>query len=487
MLLLLAALDVAAGTARPVRAADGPASTILHPGDDVGAIVAAAPEGGVFVFAPGLYRGVSVTPKTGDRFIGLQHGAILSGARVLSGFTADGARWSAPFAEGPPEPAARCQPDRACDRPEALFIDGVAQRRVTRAAAVAPGTFFVDETAGRLIVGSDPQGKSVEVSAVAYAFAGTAAYVRIGGLVVEKYAAPADAGAIGGGGGGKHWTIEDCEIRFNDGAGIRLGDFSRAIHNVIHDNGRVGITGGGAYVAVERNEIAANNQAGFDDEGAGGTDLDGLHAVLRDNYVHDNHGPGLRSVGNAVMYDNNRVEANDGAGVVVDLSLFATVHDNVLSGNGKRPPGGVPGAQLLILDASGVDAYGNRVAVPAGGVGIAIEERPDREVSFVLSRPGKPVDFESGGMLARGNFVHDNDVTLTSVDGTAVEVITDRPGEASRLGDHLDRDRYHAPAPDGHYWRWLDREKALTLDELRARTGNEHDGTIDYVPEAAPQ
>lgn len=471
MLLLLAALDVAAGTARPVRAADGPASTILHPGDDVGAIVAAAPEGGVFVFAPGLYRGVSVTPKTGDRFIGLQHGAILSGARVLSGFTADGARWSAPFAEGPPEPAARCQPDRACDRPEALFIDGVAQRRVTRAAAVAPGTFFVDETAGRLIVGSDPQGKSVEVSAVAYAFAGTAAYVRIGGLVVEKYAAPADAGAIGGG-GGKHWTIEDCEIRFNDGAGIRLGDFSRAIHNVIHDNGRVGITGGGAYVAVERNEIAANNTAGFDPDGAaGGARLTlALHAVFRENDVHDNHGPGLSAEGKATLYEGNRVEANDGPGIRDVLSVGATVRENVLTGNGKAASGDEARAQLLLADSAEVDVYANRVIVPEGGDGIVIAEGAHASPA------------------ARDDFVHDNDIAMAGGDGLAAGLLASGADEAAALNDHLDRNRYHAPALGGRYWRWPGTGAALTFDELRGTAHEEHDGTIDYVPapEAPP-
>lgn len=467
-LLLLAALGAAAGPG-PGRAADGPPSTILHPGDDIAGIVAAAPEGSVFVFAPGLYRGVSITPKTGDRFIGLQHGAILTGARVIAGFAADGARWSAPFAGAPVGPTAKCQPDRACDRPEALFIDGVAQRRVTSADAVAPGAFFADEAAGRLIVGSDPRGKSVEVSAAPYAFAGAAAYVHIGGLVIEKYATPANEGAIGGSDGVKHWTVEDCEIRFNHGAGIALGDFSRAIHDVIHDNGQLGIVGGGQYLAIERTEIAANNTAGFDPgRAAGGARLAGaLHAVLRENYVHDNHGPGLAADGSATLYEGNRVEGNDGAGILDDMSVGATVRENVLSGNGKVAAGRLPGAQLLIVDSAGVDAYANRVTVPDGGDGVLVVESAGATRS------------------ARDDFIHDNDITMDGSAGLAAGVLTDRAGgKAMDLGDHLDRNRYHAPAVDGRYWRWPGTSAALTLDEFRATAHEEHDGTIDYVPAA---
>jgi hypothetical protein len=447
-------------------AAEG--SIILRPGDDVAAIVAAAPRGSVFLFPPGLYRGVSITPKDGDRFIGLQHGAVLSGARVVGGFIADGSRWRAPFDAAPADLTARCLPDRACDRPEEVFIDGVAQRPVTSAAAVTGGTFFVDTRAGQLLLGSDPTGKAVEVSAIRHAFAGTAEYVHVGGLVIEKYATPAHEGAVGGA-GPRHWTIEDCEARFNHGAGIAVGDFSRAIHNAAHENGEAGIVASGLYVVVERNEIAGNNSAGFDAAQAGGVLLaDTLHAVLRDNIVHGNHGAGLRiAAGDATLYEGNRIAENDGPGILDAGSRAATVHDNELRANGGSVSGA---AQLSLIDAAGFDVYGNRLTVPDGGLGIEV----------ALHGPRSPTDM-------RDDFVHDNDIALAGAAGAAVALQAGGADEAALARSlHLDRNRYHAPTPDGRYWRWLGADRALTFDELRAETGEEHDGAIDYVPAAEP-
>lgn len=113
----LALLAATLGPAGVAPAADGgSASVIVHPGDDVAAIVAAAPAGSVFVFTPGLYRGLSITPRDGDRFIGLQHGAILDGARVVSGFTPDGAVWRAAFAGHPRMAASKCSEGQPCDQ-----------------------------------------------------------------------------------------------------------------------------------------------------------------------------------------------------------------------------------------------------------------------------------------------------------------------------------------------------------------------------------
>ena len=66
---------------------------ILHAGDNVSAIVNAAPVGATFFFEPGIYRGVSITPKTGQTFIGAE-GAILNGSAVLTNSPSNGNFWS---------------------------------------------------------------------------------------------------------------------------------------------------------------------------------------------------------------------------------------------------------------------------------------------------------------------------------------------------------------------------------------------------------
>ena len=65
---------------------------ILHAGDNVSAIVKAAPVGVTFFFEPGIYRGVSITPKTAQTFIGAE-GAILNGSAALTNWTQNGNLW----------------------------------------------------------------------------------------------------------------------------------------------------------------------------------------------------------------------------------------------------------------------------------------------------------------------------------------------------------------------------------------------------------
>jgi hypothetical protein len=88
------------------------------------------------------------------------------------------------------------------------------------------------------------------------------------------------------------------------------------LSNNVHHQGQIGIAGSGAGVIVEGNELAYNNTDGFgpghqgEAGGAKFTFTKGL--VVRRNYSHDNHGPGLWTDLNNIdcLYDGNRVEDN---------------------------------------------------------------------------------------------------------------------------------------------------------------------------------
>jgi hypothetical protein len=457
---LLATALGSAGAATIVRAADEPASVILHSGDDVAAIVATAPPGSAFVFAPGLYRLVSITPKAGDRFIGLQHAAVLTGAMKLDGFVADGAVWRAPV-----DVAQLCAGDAACDRPVDLFIDDAPQRRVDAVAAVAAGTYLVDRDTGTIILGSDPSGKMVEISVTPFAFAGTVAAVRLGGLVIEKYAVPAGMAAVGGRGQVEDWTVEDSDIRLNHGIGLSLGDDSRAIRNVIRRNGAAGIAVSGKYVTLERNELVENGRAGVEM-------IDTLHATLRENYGHGNHGPGLWAARDdeATLYERNRVEDNDGPGILHEMSGSAILRDTVASGNGLGADGKTSAAQILIRNAHAVDAYGNEVTVSESGAGILLADSIAR-----ADRNDQPA--------CRDNFVHDNDITMAGAAGSAAGLVADDAGDVpDTAGNRFDRNRYHVPDRTGRYWRWPGIGAALTLETFRKAAHQENDSTLDYLP-----
>ena len=108
----------------------------------------------------------------------------------------------------------------------------------------------------------NPRGRLVEISLLRRAFHGTARNVIISGLIIEKYASPAQSGAIQGA-DSVAWTVRHNEIRFNHGAGIRTGTAMRIIDNHIHSNGQNGLVGKGDNIQIEGNILSHNDYAAF--------------------------------------------------------------------------------------------------------------------------------------------------------------------------------------------------------------------------------
>ena len=156
--------------------------------------------------------------------------------------------------------------------------------------------------------------------------------VTVRGLVVEKAANEAQRAAIDNEGGGG-WAIEDNEVRYNHGVGIR-GDSSTVRGNVVHHNGQLGLSGHGDGSLVEGNEIAWNNTAGYqclwECGGTKWAETRGL--VVRGNWSHDNHGPGMwTDINNVdVLYEDNVVTGNQGYGILHEISYRATIRGNVV-------------------------------------------------------------------------------------------------------------------------------------------------------------
>src|SRR5207253_9524779 len=101
----------------------------------------------------------------------------------------------------------------------------------------------------------------------------------------------------------------------------------------IHHNGQMGISGGGSAASVfENNELSFNNTCGYDSGWeAGGSKwvhngtAGGGGADIRNNWVHDNNGPGLWNDGANynTIYEYHLVENNAGAGIDHEISFNA--------------------------------------------------------------------------------------------------------------------------------------------------------------------
>ena len=179
---------------------------------------------------------------------------------------------------------------------------------------------------------------------------------------------------------GRNWVIRNVEVVGSHGAGIRTGDATVLSNVYVHHNGQMGIAvSGGTDVTVEDSEIAFNNIAGFEWGWEGGglkaTRTDGL--VVRNNYSHDNNGPGLWTDIDAenTLYEGNLVVDNTAAGIFHEISGSATIRNNTVTGNGFGKPEWLWGAGILIAASADVEVYGNVVRGNADGIAGIQQER----------------------------------------------------------------------------------------------------------------
>ena len=421
----------------------------VRPGADLGAAVTASPEGATLCLRPGVHRvSQPVRPKDGQRLVG-EPGAVVSGARVVTGFTRSGRDWvAAAFLPRDPSTHGECATP-GCAYPQDVFLGGVPLTRVLDPGDLVPGRFYQDFQANRLYLRDNPDGQVVEQASTPSILRSATRGVTIRGLVVEKAANEAQRAAIDNEGGGG-WVVEDNEVRYNHGVGIR-GDSSTVRGNVVHHNGQLGMSGHGDGSLVEGNEIAWNNTAGYqclwECGGTKWAETRGL--VVRGNWSHDNHGPGMwTDINNVdVLYENNIVTGNQGYGILHEISYRATIRGNVVQDT--RPHDGTSffgGGEIVVSASPDVEVYGNRVR---GAVGIGILQQ-------------RRVDFPSplGPHEARNVHVHDNTVIATDPSAVAAGMATDVPelDDPSRLAERNNRfrgNRYHLPEPSGRSFDWL--------------------------------
>jgi parallel beta-helix repeat protein len=280
------------------------------------------------------------------------------------------------------------QPDgtrlEGCRYPEDLFIDDKVLFQVTTFEEVEPGKWLFDYANDRIYFVDDPSGRKVETSVTRHAIHGDARDVTIRGLVIEKYANPAQHGAIHGmmgtsGALSSGWIVENNVIRLNHGAGVRTGHGMRVIDNRIAFQGQIGIVGSGDGIIVEKNEIAFNNTQGFNWgwEG-GGTKWVRTHdLVVSQNYSHSNDGPGLwTDISNIrTLYEDNLVENNANIGIFHEISYEAIIRNNTVRRNGFADTRWLWGSGILVAGSPNVEIYGNIVEDNAGGIGAVQQNR----------------------------------------------------------------------------------------------------------------
>jgi hypothetical protein len=380
-------VERAAGLTGPV----GPDAAYVPSGDVVvqtgqltQAFIDARPTGTKFVLAAGKHRFLShLTPKADMAFLG-RPGAIISGSKVLTGWTREGNAW---FVSGQTQRMPKthapgwniCKPTAPfCDHGEDTFLDGVELRQVGALSALQSGTFFFDYGRSRIYLADDPNGRLVETTNAPQAFVDGGRGVTYRNLIFEHFGNAGQQAVVRG----VNLSVERTTFRYNHGSGItQYGGVFRG--NKVHHNGQIGVTGGGSNLLIENNEIAYNNNHGFDPNWEAGATkwayATGL--TVRNNWSHNNAGSGLwTDINNrGVRFERNLIEDNDYLGISHEISYDVTISENVIRRNGYRAEFKWDPVRvgIMINNSSGARIFHNIIENNAGG---AVLLRQDNRV-----------------------------------------------------------------------------------------------------------
>ena len=408
----LASLFFCLFAARPVHAAT---ITVLA-GDNLETAVTASAAGDTIVLEDGVHRGWNVTPKNDQTFLFASRSSM-NGAQILSSWTQDGARW---YASGQTQESATitgiCSTGYRCDRAEELFINDVPQTHMlTLAEVVMPGQWYFDYAADRIYTYGDPAGKVVETSIRGQALGGTATNVKIycRGATIEKYAVPAQRGAIGKGSAaaGDGWEIIGCHVRHMHGVAIFAGNSWKVRDNTLCDNGQLGAAGSGTGITWTNNTICRNNYARFSAGWeAGGTKFtNSTSQYFLRNRVFGNRGPGVwYDVENLLaLIDSNEIYDNTHEGIKYEISDTCTIRNNTIRNNGVVFHEWLLVGQIHLQNADGCLVERNAVTVPQG-TSVDTNEGPHGIMISCQTRSGS---------TCLNNTVQDNLIVMTGSRG----------------------------------------------------------------------
>lgn len=467
IITLVAILPVAHCTLLKCQAATAPTIT-LTPGSDIQAAVNSNPAGSTFLLLAGTYRMQRIEPKDGDTFTG-QGTVILNGSQILA-FSKDSAgsgNWVA-NATANTWFYGTCQSAYPlCGYAQDLFIDNVLQKPAIVLTKLSAGSWYFDRSHNRVYIPVDPTGHTIELGMQQEAFSGSANNVHISHLIVEKYAAPMQFGAVGGQHPGTGWIISNVESRWNHGVGIRVSSSSQILNSYVHHNGELGVLGLGDNILLGTDELAWNNYAGFltDNEAGGGKFLQTTHLTLRSNYVHDNSGMGIWTDTNCIytLIEDNTIVNNLNGGIQIEAGYNTVIRDNIISGNGGTDTTWLWNAAILLQSSSSQEVYSNTVEVPKnGGNGVVLINESRGSGKY-------------GPHIAAHDVIYDNTITYDSSSGFSG--LDDNTGADRTLAvsNSFNSNHYILKSGDetSRHWTWFGSENWA---QFRAK-GQEAKGT----------
>jgi hypothetical protein len=354
-----------------------------------------AASGKTLVLRGGTYHEYVYVPSGKSLTIQAHPGEAVwfDGAQTVSGFTKSGTTWAktgwkydfdsrVSYTKG--EDLSRRFVDPAypmAGHPDGVWIDGVAQKQVASASQVKAGTFFVDKSGDRLILGTDPAGKKVEASTLAKAIRIHGKDTTLRGFGVKRYATTlAELGTVSA--EVDRATVENLVITENATIGLFAWAQGHMFRNLtLTKNGLMGVGANKAHgLTLKSSLITGNNAEKFNWAPSSG----GLKFSASDNVkILDNVFRGNGPMGvwfDVSMYNititGNTIEGHSRTGLLVELSQKALVADNHSVNNGRG---------IAVYNSGDVDIWNNTLADNDRTIEFMQDERR-QEVSSLRSK-----------------------------------------------------------------------------------------------------
>lgn len=328
--------------------------TVSSPFGSVQYAISKVPAGSTIVLRGGNYH-ESVTIPSGKRLtIQAYPGEPVwfDGSSVVTGWSKSGSSWvvsnwnydfdyRVSFSKGVDESSRFL--DAAypmAGHPDQLWINGVAQRQVSSVERVAAGTFFVDRSGNRLIIGSDPSGKRVDASTLSKAIQVQAEDTVLRGFGVRRYANNLSLmGALSA--EVPRVTLENMVVTENATVGLYAWSSGHTFRNItVSNNGMMG------FGANKANSLSVTNSIfdGNNTEHFKWAPVSGGIKITESENVSVSGSSFSDNKSLALWFDvssynlrivNNVFRSNTKYGVLVELSEQATIVDNYFVNNGK--------------------------------------------------------------------------------------------------------------------------------------------------------
>jgi poly(beta-D-mannuronate) C5 epimerase len=410
---------------------DSAAGTEAAPLRTLGRALTVVPAGGTVVMRAGDYREginsvtkrVTIQPYPDER-------VWVKGSDVLTSWTAQGSVWLAngwttPFCQDCYAPGAIDPAYPLAGKPEQVFVDGTPLTQVGSLAAVGAGSFYVDPADKRLYVGTNPAGRTVEVSnrwrALQFNTGAEGSILRdIGFTQFAPHFNEDQLGMVIV--NASDVTLEGNTFTRSAGTALMIAKQGvRVVDNVVTDNGYRGVNMNQADGGVvSGNRIDNNNTEHFAYGSCNPCTVAGLKAAhtktlaVTGNSFSGNLGSGFWcDLGcTDATISGNTVMSNANNGLFYEVSSRATISGNTVIRNGRG---------LKISGSDGVRVEGNTFLNNTTQVGIYDDGRDPASDAYSA---GLGLTWNTTGTVL-------NDNRLDGVSGTTLLLDSNRTAQVA--------------------------------------------------------